>query len=272
MKTRILTGLPLALVVVAAIAWAPRWVYLALVIAAVELSLYEYFQIARQAGTRPTSAVGYAAAAALCVAVGWTESYPADLVFALLVALVLAVAVGGVFGVHDLHEYLGRVSSTLLGVLYLGLTLCWLVPLRYSENIGGRAATYFLFLVVVLGDVFAYLVGRNFGRHLLFPHISPRKTVEGGLAGLVGGVLVGWLYAHWYLPSLGTPVVIWLGVLAGVAGQLGDLVESALKRSAGVKDSGGLLPGHGGLLDRIDSLVFSVPAIWFALLAQQALK
>jgi phosphatidate cytidylyltransferase len=115
------------------------------------------------------------------------------------------------------------------------------------------------------GDALALLIGRTMGRHFFVPTISPRKTVEGSIAGLAGSVMVGWLCWLWFWRTEELKTVILLSVVASVVGQIGDLVESALKRAGRLKDSGSLLPGHGGLLDRIDSLVFAVPAVWLVL-------
>jgi phosphatidate cytidylyltransferase len=123
-----------------------------------------------------------------------------------------------------------------------------------------------LFVVIWAGDICAYLVGRSVGRIPLFPRISPRKTWEGSLAGLGGSLLASWAFAHWFWKPDNMKIVILLAAWIAVAGQVGDLVESAIKRGAHQKDSGALLPGHGGFLDRIDSLLFAAPALWLALL------
>jgi phosphatidate cytidylyltransferase len=117
--------------------------------------------------------------------------------------------------------------------------------------------------VTALGDTAAYYVGSLWGRHKLLPKVSPNKTVEGAAAGLAGNVagalMYGWLFFPTWLSFAGLP----LALLVGVAGQLGDLSESMLKRGAGVKDSGQLLPGHGGVLDRLDSLLFAAPVVFY---------
>jgi phosphatidate cytidylyltransferase len=122
-----------------------------------------------------------------------------------------------------------------------------------------------LFVVIWAGDICAYMVGRPYGRTPFFARISPRKTWEGALAGLAGSVLAGWAFAHWFWKTADVMTVILLAVWIAEAGQVGDLVESAIKRGANQKDSGTLLPGHGGWLDRIDSLIFAAPALWLAL-------
>lgn len=272
MKLRIITALPLALLVGALIWWAPRWLFLLALVLAVEFALYEYFQISRAAGFNAIPAVGYVAAAALCLAQTVSSSRIAELNLAILLATVFLAMLLALFRGTSLKEYFGCAASTVFGVLYLGLTLSLLMRLRFSPNYEGRALTLFLFLVIAAGDIFALLVGRLVGRKQLLPRISPKKTVEGALGGLAGSLLVAWVFqmAFWQTAELKT-VMLWAVVVA-VAGQAGDLVESALKRSADLKDSGGLLPGHGGLLDRIDSLVFAVPALWLAMALQGLLN
>jgi phosphatidate cytidylyltransferase len=155
-------------------------------------------------------------------------------------------------------------AATLFGTLYIGFTLSWLLPMRFSTPPGGRNLTLLLFLVIWSGDIFALLVGRSFGRTPLAPRISPKKTVEGSMGGLIGSLVIGWAFAHWFWQTEPLKTVILFIVLIAVVGQAGDLLESGLKRACEVKDSGTLLPGHGGLLDRIDSLMLAVPALWIA--------
>lgn len=151
---------------------------------------------------------------------------------------------------------LGRVGVGLGGVVYCSITLGFLVLMP-------RKLILLLFAIIWVGDTAAYYGGRAFGRHFLAPKVSPKKTGEGAMAGLIGSVIVGTAGGAWFL---GEPWLNVLGISAvtAVAGQLGDLAESVLKRSAGVKDSSSILPGHGGILDRLDSLFFAAPVFyWF---------
>jgi phosphatidate cytidylyltransferase len=157
------------------------------------------------------------------------------------------------------------VATTIFGVLYVAFTLSWLLPLRFAEPATGQKWILLLFLVIWAGDICAFFIGRSLGRHLLSPRVSPKKTVEGALAGLAGSVLIAWAFAHWFWPAADLKTVLPLAALIAVTGQVGDLVESALKRGANLKDSAALLPGHGGMLDRIDSLLFGVPVLWVTL-------
>lgn len=173
-------------------------------------------------------------------------------------------------------------AASAFAVLYVALPMAMLVQLR--QQFAGAFWLLYLLLVVWAGDIFAYFVGRLLGRHLMAPRISPKKTWEGAMASLAASLLVGsLLFSHalqisTFLLRVGLierrdglfglekpelwPIIL-LTVAVNIAAQLGDLVESLIKRGAGVKDSGTILPGHGGMLDRIDALLFAVPVLWF---------
>jgi phosphatidate cytidylyltransferase len=173
-------------------------------------------------------------------------------------------------------------AASAFAVLYIALPMAMLVQLR--QQFGGAFWLLYLLLVVWAGDIFAYFVGRSLGRHLMSPRISPKKTWEGTMASLAAGLLVGsLLFSHalqisTFLLRVGLierrdglfglekpelwPIIL-LTVAVNIAAQLGDLVESLIKRGAGVKDSGTILPGHGGMLDRIDAMLFAAPVMWF---------
>lgn len=152
-------------------------------------------------------------------------------------------------------------SKQVMGLVYVPLCLGHFILIRDWDK--GLIWTFFVLAVVFAGDTGAYYVGKAFGRHKLSASISPGKTVEGAGGGLAANLLVGCLFKQCWLPELPWGPCVGLIVVLGVLGQVGDLVESMLKRSAGLKDSGRLLPGHGGILDRIDSLLFSAPALYY---------
>jgi phosphatidate cytidylyltransferase len=147
-------------------------------------------------------------------------------------------------------------------VMYVGWLLGFGILLHHTSPLGDELV---LFVVGVtwIGETAAYLVGSTLGRHKLAPITSPRKTVEGALAQVVVSVGAGAALGSWLLPACGGALALGGGALLGVIGQFGDLAESAVKRSAGTKDTGGLIPGHGGVLDRIDSLLFNLPAFYY---------
>ena len=275
--TRILTAAILIPAVVAAVLWCGTAVLAALVAIVVVFCLHEFFRLSAASG-----AAGHprwtTVCALLLVGLQWTGSlYPGvwmqsefgflyspehtpfppeiALVIFLLGAAVLAVA--GRVPWKDAISGLGVDSAALLLVAF---PLSFLVPLHAARSLGPRMV---LFLLVLLwaGDSLAYFTGRAIGRHKMAPELSPGKTWEGAAANLVGAVLVAVVATRWIpLPLVHLCV---MAALANLAGQLGDLTESAYKRAAGAKDSGSLLPGHGGMLDRVDSLIFAAPVVWY---------
>ncbi len=276
MKLRILTGLPLALLVASLLWWGPVWLFVLVLLATVEIGLHEFFGISRQAGFKGFPVVGYVAGGVLCLAQAAELRRPGDLGLVVIALAFLFILWLALLRTPDLKQYLGAVSTTIFGILYVAFTLSCLVPLRFAGHdpawATGRELVFLLFLVIWAGDVFAFLGGRLMGRTLLFPRVSPKKTVEGAVAGLAGSLLVGWVFTRWFWQTADLKtVMLWSGLVA-LAGQVGDLVESALKRGADLKDSGTLLPGHGGLLDRIDSLLFGAPALWLAVALKGFLK
>jgi phosphatidate cytidylyltransferase len=146
-------------------------------------------------------------------------------------------------------------------MLYIGLTLSYLVMIRLLPE--GQSLLFFLLLVTWAADTGAYYVGTLYGQRALAPRISPKKTIEGLAGGLAGATITAYAARWWFVPELTYVDMVALALLLTLAGLWGDLVESAIKRSVGTKDSGGLLPGHGGMLDRLDSLLFTAPAFYY---------
>ncbi|MHB1224392.1 MAG: phosphatidate cytidylyltransferase [Gemmatimonadaceae bacterium] len=237
------------------------------------LAAWELFRMASAGGARPL-AVGIGLAAALPLAVqawyGGIVAVPLSVAAVAMIALVaLSIWQRGVDG-----RPLAAVSITVFGVLYTGGALSFAYGLRYHRwTVDAAAGTALLLFPVVLtwaSDIGAYFVGRAIGRHKLIPSVSPGKTVEGAVGGLVASALVAWIYVVFVLRPVAhlslTPVAIVLfGVAISIAAQLGDLAESLFKRDAGVKDSSRLIPGHGGVLDRVDSLLFVLPVAFLLL-------
>ncbi|HUI56205.1 MAG TPA: phosphatidate cytidylyltransferase [Bryobacteraceae bacterium] len=253
---RILTALILVPIIVYVVLWANYWVFLA-VLATVALLCYrEYNAVAAGYGFGSPGPIGYGAGLLLLV---WqVETWP-------LVTVVALVALAVVMRSADLAKSLPRAALLLTGVIYI--FGCWklAMPLR-EEN------PHWLMYALVLnwvGDTGAYYVGRVFGRHKMAERISPKKSWEGAVASLVTSVALGGAYMWRFLPSVPLPAALGLSAVANIAGQLGDLAESAMKRGASVKDSSDILPGHGGFLDRVDSTLFSLPVIyiWVKLVA-----
>ncbi|MGD9210701.1 MAG: phosphatidate cytidylyltransferase [Desulfobacteraceae bacterium] len=149
------------------------------------------------------------------------------------------------------------ITKQILGVVYVPIFISFLVFLRHDPE--GKGWVFFILCLVAAGDVGAYYVGSYLGKHKLCPSVSPNKTIEGSLGGLFSNLLIGLMFSLFFISGLNWPVALIIAVIVGMAGQLGDLFESQFKRAAGIKDSGALLPGHGGMLDRIDALLFASP-------------
>ncbi len=157
---------------------------------------------------------------------------------------------------------LKSIAYALLGILYIPLLFSYLMLVRGFQD--GQWWLLLMFTVVYGNDTFAYYIGRNLGRHKFSPIVSPNKTIEGSLGGLAGGMLVALVMHYLFLGNLiGVRDILLLAFFLGILGQLGDLFESLIKRSVGVKDSGFVIPGHGGMLDRIDSIIFPLPFLYY---------
>jgi phosphatidate cytidylyltransferase len=152
------------------------------------------------------------------------------------------------------------IQKQAMGVVYIPLSLSFLVTIRHEP--GGMIWIFFILVIIFAGDITAFYVGSYLGRRKLCPAISPGKTVEGAIGGLAANLLVGIIGKYLFFQGLAWGPVLIFSVVAGIAGQAGDLFESEMKRSSKVKDSGGLLPGHGGFLDRIDALLFASPVAY----------
>jgi phosphatidate cytidylyltransferase len=234
--------------------------------------------------------IGFALLVGLAAAVGLLEYHalflPRETPGAKATGLILGLAVIGSFCTKDIGATAGMLVAAFLGsavvclvrfkpgdamavVLYRQVMGFVYVPFLLGHLIlvrdwnRGIIWAFFLLAVVFAGDTAAYYVGKAFGRHKLSPNISPGKTVEGALGGLVANLLVGVVFKTWWLPELPWGFCVGLVVMLGVMGQVGDLVESMLKRSVDSKDSGGILPGHGGVLDRVDGLLFAAPTLYY---------
>jgi phosphatidate cytidylyltransferase len=178
-----------------------------------------------------------------------------------LMMVTMTLASGMLLWSPSSHYRFTDTCVLLFGVLYVGLALSFLVFIRFFP--AGEFFVLYVAVVTWAGDTGAYYSGSLWGRHVLAPAISPKKTVEGLLGGMALACTAALLAQAWFLPQLRLADALILGILLTGAGLLGDLCESAIKRNVGVKDSGGLLPGHGGMLDRLDSLLFTAPTFYY---------
>ena len=181
-----------------------------------------------------------------------------------LVVLALNLVVVGLISLFlykSTPSIVNVIPKQIQGIVYIPLLLSFLVSIRRDPD--GMIWIYVLLAIIFAGDISAYYVGSYLGRHKLNPAVSPGKTIEGAIGGLAGNLVVGSIAKFFFLPALPWGPSILFFLAAGLAGQVGDLFESEFKRSSQIKDSGGILPGHGGFLDRIDALLFASPVAYF---------
>jgi phosphatidate cytidylyltransferase len=277
-STRVLTALVLIPIVIALVLFTPTWtVAIALAIITI-LALWEYFALGDAIGHRP-----YRFWTIFCslflvllqIAESFNDRYPAsrfgvgEHVTRSLPSLtwifflfVLGLTVLTLFTRRPLVESLPAAGISSSAILLVAFPLSYAVRLHaFSAN--GPRLLLFALAITWAADTTAYFVGRSLGKHPLAPHISPKKTWEGSIGGIIGSLLVA--YGFSFLIHIPLPHLLAMATVGNIAGQMGDLLESACKRSAGAKDSGHLLPGHGGILDRIDALILCIPVIWFYL-------
>ena len=265
---RILTAV-VALPVLLYAVWSQSpYFFVALTSIAIVLALSEFHKLAEKAGCKPQALAAYASALVVIASFVFQEPW-------LALAAIAASAVGSltaaVFHPAELKTSLISVSATLFGVIYIALLAGCLVGVRMLvdtapatpvPHLAAKLLTTF-FAIVMLTDTGAFYTGRTIGRHKLAPLVSPGKTIEGAVGGFVMAVVAGLICKLTFFPEIPTVHALALGGALGAIGQVGDLAESLLKRGSDVKDSGNLLPGHGGMLDRIDSMLFCAPVLYF---------
>jgi len=269
---RILTAVILIPLALALVFIGPRWHWVFMLVTAgvAALAAWEFLGMAEIGGAKPSR---MAVLLAILLLFAGNFEWP-DQSTAILGMLSLALLVFCTFS-SPVERMMPDIAVAIFCLFYTGFTLLALPALQEEAN--GPSLVTFLLCVVWAGDIAALYIGRRWGKHKLIPRLSPNKTWEGTLGSMAGSLLVagGLLGAAAYLQSWDSArlsysdsdgIWYWLGlaVVISIAAQVGDLAESALKRSAGVKDSGTLLPGHGGVLDRIDALLLAAPALWYA--------
>ncbi len=261
-----LVGAPLTVGLI----YAGGWIFTAALGALSALGAWELFRMARAGGHEPLDEVGIVLAASvpLLVHASYLGVFRATITFAVMLFLALAAAIIWLRGTA--RKPLVSLSLTVVGIVYPALVV-YIYPLRYHDYaVGALAGTVLVMFPIFITwatDTGAYAFGRMLGRHKLIPSVSPGKTVEGAVGGVVLAVLIAWAYVQFLLVPYAQLTIRPMGIVAfaiviSVVGQIGDLAESLLKRDAGVKDSSTLLPGHGGILDRFDSLYFVLPVAY----------
>jgi len=259
---RILTAAIAVPVVLAAVFYLPSIWFFVLLLIVVEIQVYEFVRVSRAwAPHAPLEALlVLVPPTALLLSSGAFGLAPGEIPweYLLVVQMLLSVGVGSLvlLGRTPVEESMGALGVFGFGMAYFALPIASMYRLHRLDP----WVLLLLLLVIWVSDSAAYFIGRRWGRHKLAPVVSPKKSWEGAVAGLVGAMIVG---ALWSLLRLGelSWVVVGLATVTSVGGQIGDLVESMLKRGAGVKDSGSILPGHGGMLDRMDAVMFGAPVM-----------
>jgi phosphatidate cytidylyltransferase len=254
LKARAITALIAIPLLVLLIAWAPSWLFAAFLFLLMIAALCEYLaMVFPRCFAEQVFGIVLGAVIFLSLVLPEVSDPEIGLGVSLVVCFCGYLFIGG-----KLNEKLMRLAWTLLGCFYLGFLLPhWVLLFRLPQ---GREWVFFILLVIMAGDSAAYFVGRRFGKRKLAPEISPGKTVEGAVGYVAGSIVAGGIGGMFLLPESHEFEVIAVALCLSILGQLGDLFESWIKRAFTVKDSGSVLPGHGGLLDRLDSLIF--PAVF----------
>jgi len=260
-KKKTWTGFVVVPPLILLIGLGPSVLLVLLVLVATFFGLREFFTLSLPHEKRIERLIGIGAGLFLSLLVTYRDlRFTAPLLVFILLLFTLLFMVTS----DDLLPTISNIGVTLFGILYIAFLLSYVSLIRNLPE--GRPWVLFLIATVWAGDIAAYLTGSRWGRHKLYPKVSPKKTCEGLLGAIVGSTLVSLVFTSIYFPSFRTSGSLFLGMGIGLLGQMGDLTESMLKRSAQVKDSGTLIPGHGGMLDRLDSFLFSAPFLHYSLL------
>lgn len=273
MKTRILTALVALPILIASIvlpSYVPEtvWIFVAIAVLALVAGLFEFYSLTKTLELKADAAVGYIGAAMLTAA--FILDVPAkapELLIATFALFVVLVLITQTFRFQaDFSKMLTGIGVTILGVLYVAFLGGFLIATRVGFENHPYLSTHLLgyfFLVIMGADSGAYFAGKALGKHKLVPKISPGKTWEGLIGGLVAAAGFGALSTYLFFPELPYQWSIPLAMIMAAVSVLGDLAESAMKRGSGAKDAANILPGHGGLLDRLDSLLFNAPILYY---------
>lgn len=273
---RTASGAVLLAVVLGAILWS-KWSFGVLMLAIIIGGLREFYRLASKAGYQPQKWMGYAAGTIIfviafgCMLFMISDSAASDkmLLLTMILALYIMLLLPMMF-VCELYRKsatpIANIGSTLMGLVYIAapISLFLFIPILLGEGEWNPLAALFYIFIIWANDVFAYLFGITLGKHRLFERISPKKSWEGFIGGLLGAMAMGYVASV----VMGGNPIEWIGLalIAAISGVFGDLVESLFKRSVDVKDSGHILPGHGGWLDRFDALILSVPFVFLYLI------
>jgi len=254
---RVITGLLLTVFLIFLVIYADAFWFFTVVVLTVGLALLEYYRITVGQEKRLLF-IGTLLGVAVPVIIYsfGLKGFGGYLLFAVFVIFAYCL-----FSHKEIASVTRHIGIVILGVIYIAFFLSHLILLRGLEE--GSLWILFLVFIISANDTFAYYAGKRFGKRKLAPIVSPSKTLEGALGGLIGGMVIATAFQQFFLIKVSSNEVLILALLIGIISQFSDLFESLIKRSAGVKDSGSLLPGHGGVLDRIDSLIFPAPFLYY---------
>ncbi len=250
LKQRIITtaiGLPLLIIIV----WLGNpWFALGIAALAV-LAGIEFYKICHMTGLKPAYILGLATIALLCF------SFYCPLAEVKLILIAILIVISGIWFIfaRNEHRHFNNLAWTLAGVLYIGLLLSYWGEIRNFPS-GERWILWIIF-IIMSGDISAFFIGRAWGKHFLAPSLSPKKTWEGATSGFIISIIIAFAFAWLFSLSIRPIGILITGMLVSILAQLGDLLESLLKRDSKIKDTGNFFPGHGGVLDRIDSYMLS---------------
>ena len=260
-------GIPIVYMIVQ---FLPPIYFLFLIMLFVSVGQFEFYRMFKNSGYYPQTAVGIFVGLLVVSGfyIGATSDGEISNIFSPDVMVAFAFVVSLLFRLFSERDSNGAMvdsALTFTGIVYVAWLMAYLVLIRgwNTGGIDGRDLLFFLFVVTWATDSGAYFVGSAFGRHKLYRKISPKKSVEGALGGLFFSVLFAVICKYWFYYELNLHDAVALGLILGIVGQVGDLAESMIKRSARIKDSGGVFPGHGGVLDRIDSVLLNAPALYY---------
>lgn len=255
---RWITGVVAVPILFTIIAYGSEVLFAALIIGATLLGMAEYNRMVFGPGLSPEKIETMAVSLLILLSAAAGDM---TLLVTILTFTVMAVLMLNLVRVSEQRPNMIAVGGVILGILYIPLLMSHFILIRTAPS--GVLWIFFILVLAFTGDIAAYYVGRALGKRKLLPHVSPGKTVEGTI-GLVAGSITGCLlFRQFFFPLVPVEHAVILGLVGSIVGQLGDLTESTLKRSAGVKDSGTLLPGHGGILDRLDCLMFITPFVHY---------
>lgn len=247
--------------VVIALTIGPYWSWTALVAVLAGIGLWEFQSMVFQRGL-PFWWQAFYVATGLLFPLGASGLGPIGLHGALFLVLFAAFSTT-LFAAPTDSGGISRAARFVLGWLYVPYLLSYVLLIQPLSS--GNRWVFFALLITIANDACALYSGKYFGSHKLYPQVSPNKTIEGSLGGVMGGIVVGTLFGSLFLGAVPIKWLILLSLILVIIGQIGDLIESLTKRLCGVKDAGNILPGHGGILDRLDSLLFVFPVVWFFL-------